>query len=199
MATNHQYREIRTFHVSHGQNRRNQNTCHSSINDRQGRADTCAFHASSIRAKTLLSHLSRYQGNFLQLAELFFPLGVELIPITWRQSHLPQMPRQAHSLVVGCTAGWCAGGGGGVCGSRPLQFWAWRTLRSKCPLVFILFWSVGSSHSVLNAWGRRGLKGKSVLWGHFSQACLAHSKGSTKSLHCAKSKSFNHDGNKTFS
>lgn len=84
MATNHQYRKIRTFHVSHGQNRRNQNTCHSSINDGQGRADTCAFHASSIRAKTLLSHLGRYQGNFLQLAELFFPLGVEL---TGYQSH----------------------------------------------------------------------------------------------------------------
>lgn len=45
---------------------------------------TWAFHASSIRAKTLLSHLSHYQGNFLQLAELFFPLGVEL---TGYQSH----------------------------------------------------------------------------------------------------------------
>lgn len=109
------------------------------------------------------------------------------------------MPRQAHSLAVGCTAGWCAGGGR-VCGSRPLQVWPWTTLRSKRPLIFILFWSVGGSHSVLNAWeGCRGLKGKSVLWGHFSQACLVHSKGSTKSLHCAKSKSFNHDGNKTFS
>lgn len=71
------------------------------------------------------------------------------------------MPRQA-ALFGGGIYWRMVCWGSGVCGSMPLKFWPWTTLRSKRPLVFILFWSVGGSHSVLNAWeGCRGLKEKS--------------------------------------